>query len=128
MNSESQSEIYKRAKSFRYAFEGCWYVLRSQKNAWIHTAFTIAVILIGLWLSLPKRDWAILILTMAFVWAVEFINTAIEALVDMVMPTPNPLAKIAKDVSAGSVLIVAFAAVVIGLLILGPPLWTAIFP
>ena len=56
----------------------------------------------------------------------EAVNTAVEAIVDMVMPEFHPLAKIAKDVAAGGVLLSAVAAAIVGLLILGPPLWSFI--
>ena len=69
------------------------------------------------------RDWAILLLTIALVWVAEFVNTAVEALVDLLSPEIHPLAKAAKDIAAASVLIAALAALVVGLLVLGPPLW-----
>ena len=112
-----------RARSFQYAFEGWWHVIRTQKNAWIHAAFSIAVILICLWLRLPPRDWAVIILAIALVWSAEFFNTALEVLVDLSSPNRNHLAKISKDVGAAAVLIAAGASVIIGLLIMGPPLW-----
>jgi diacylglycerol kinase len=115
-------EIQRRAKSFQYAFEGWWYVLSTQPNAWIHAAVSVGVIVVGMWLRIPARDWAILLLTFMVVWIGEFVNTAIEAVVDMTMPDPHPLAKVAKDVSAAAVLIAAAGAVLVGLLILGPPL------
>jgi diacylglycerol kinase len=77
----------------------------------------------GLWLELPGSDWAILVLTIAMVFTAEFINTAIEAILDLASPTYHPLAKVGKDVGAGAVLVAALAAIVVGLLILGPPLW-----
>ena len=96
-------ELYSRARSFRYAFEGWWYVLRTQHNAWIHGLVTIAVALLAFWLQLPRQEWAILILTIMVVWIAEFMNTALEAVVDMTMPNPHPLAKVAKDVAAAAV-------------------------
>ncbi len=93
---------------------------------WIHTAIAMAVLILGLWLHLPARDWAILILTTAVVFAAEFLNTAIETVVDLASPGIHPLAKIGKDVGAAAVLVAALAAVLIGLLILGPPLWVRI--
>ena len=111
-----------RLESFRYAFSGWAFVLRTQRNAWVHAAASLAVFLLCLWLELPGRDWAVIILTVAMVWAAEFINTALEAVVDLSTPGHHPLAKVGKDVGAAAVLIAAFAAVLIGLLILGPPL------
>ena len=111
-----------RLRSFRHAFRGWWYVLRTQRNAWIHGLVATAVCIVGLWLGLPPRDWAVLILTIAMVFAAEFINTSIEAVVDLATQEKHPLAKVGKDVGAAAVLIAALAAVLVGLLILGPPL------
>jgi diacylglycerol kinase (ATP) len=127
MRNNDQSELVKRLKSFQFAIEGCGYVLKTQKNAKIHGFITIGVVLCGLWLGLSRYDWVLLLLTIALVWMAEFINTALEAIVDMTMPNPHALAKVAKDVSAGAVLLVSCAAVLTGLLILGPPLWARFF-
>jgi diacylglycerol kinase len=112
-----------RIRSFRHAFRGWFYVLRTQRNAWIHSAIATVIFILGLWLGLPPRDWAVIILTTAMVFAAEFVNTAIEAVVDLASPDKHPLAKIGKDVGAAAVLIAAVAAMLVGLLILGPPLW-----
>lgn len=114
--------VVSRIRSFRYAFQGWGYVLRTQRNAWIHSTIATAVFMVGLWLQLPARDWAVIILTAALVFSAEFINTAIEAVVDLATEEHHPLAKIGKDVGAAAVLVAALAAVLIGLLILGPPL------
>jgi len=97
--------------------------MRTQHNAWIHAIVATIVFILGLWLRLPPHDWALLILTIAMVFTAEFINTAIEAVVDLASPAHHPLAKVGKDVGAAAVLVAAMAAVLIGLLILGPPLW-----
>ena len=115
--------ITSRYHSFRYAFHGWGYVLRTQRNAWIHSLVATLVILVGLWLRISAQDWAILVLTIARVFTAEFINTAIEAVVDLASPAHHPLAKVGKDVGAAAVLIAALAAILVGLLILGPPLW-----
>ncbi len=115
--------FYSRLRSFGHAFRGWWYVLRTQHNAWIHAVAAVGVFIAALWLGLPARDWAVLILTVTMVFAAEFVNTAIEAVVDLASPVHHPLAKVGKDVGAAAVLIAALAAVLIGLLILGPPLW-----
>jgi diacylglycerol kinase len=112
-----------RVVSFRYAFHGWHYVLRTQANAWIHSTIATVVFILGFWLHLPARDWAVIILTAAVVFVAEFLNTAIEAVVDLASPEIHPLAKIGKDVGAASVLVAALAAILVGLLILGPPLW-----
>lgn len=115
-----------RFKAIGYAVEGWWHVIRTQKNAWIHALTSVGVILMGFWLDLNNHDWAIIILTIAIVWMAEFLNTALEALTDLISPDQNHLAKVSKDVGAAAVLIAAGAAIVIGLLILGPPLWQKI--
>ena len=114
--------IISRIASFGHAFRGWAYVLKTQQNAWIHSAVSIVVFVLGLWLGLPPRDWAVLILTIAMVFTAEFINTAIEAVVDLASPSHHPLAKVGKDVGAAAVLVAALSAILIGLLILGPPL------
>jgi diacylglycerol kinase (ATP) len=118
--------IVTRILSFRNAFRGWWYVLRTQQNAWIDAIIATIVFILSGWLRLPATDWAIIILTITMVFAAEFINTAIEAVVDLASPEKHPLAKVGKDVGAAAVLIAAIAAVFIGLLILGPPLWARI--
>lgn len=115
--------LVSRIQSFRHAFRGWFYALRTQRNAWIHSAIATIVFILGVWLRLSPLDWAVIILTVAMVFAAEFMNTAIEAVVDLASPETHPLARIAKDVGAASVLVAALAAILIGLLILGPPLW-----
>ncbi|MBL8102959.1 MAG: diacylglycerol kinase family protein [Anaerolineales bacterium] len=115
-----------RMQSFRHAFRGWFYVLRTQRNVWIHSAIATAVFFVGLWLNIPPRDWAVIILTAALVFSAEFLNTSIEVTVDLASPDTHPLAKIGKDVGAAAVLVAAFAAILIGLLLLGPPLWQKI--
>jgi len=121
------SFLQSRLRSLRHALHGWWYVLRTQQNAWIHAVVATAVFVVGIWLKLPARDWAVLILTIAMVFAAEFLNTAIEAVVDLASPMHHPLAKVGKDVGAAAVLIAALAAVGVGLLILGPPIWETLF-
>ncbi len=112
-----------RGQAFRYAFAGWRYVVYTQRNAWIHVLASIAVIGLGLWLKIDRQDWAIILVAITLVWIAEFFNTALEAVVDLASPNQHPLARIAKDVSAAGVLIAAGASVLLGLLILGPPLW-----
>jgi diacylglycerol kinase (ATP) len=121
-----KSFITSRITAFGHAFRGWWYVLKTQQNAWIHSLFATAVILVGLWVGLKPIDWAVIVLTIAMVFTAEFINTAIEAVVDLASPVHHPLAKVGKDVGAGAVLVSALAGIVIGLLVIGPPLWARI--
>ena len=111
-----------RSLSFMHAFNGWRYVLRTQRNAWIHATISTVVVLVALWLRLPLRDWAVLFLTIALVWTAEFINTALEAVVDLASPQQHPLARVGKDVGAAAVLLASMASILVGLLLLGPPL------
>jgi diacylglycerol kinase (ATP) len=112
-----------RLRSFSHAFSGWLYVIRTQQNAWIHLLATLCVVLLAAWMRLPLRDWAVLILAIAIVWMAEFLNTALEAVVDLASPEKHPLGKVGKDVGAAAVLVAAVSAAILGLLILGPPLW-----
>jgi diacylglycerol kinase len=96
---------------------------RRQRNVRIQLAVAVAVTALGLFLRLPASHWAILSLTYGLVLAAELLNSALEALTDLVSPAYHPLAGRAKDVAAGAVLLVAVVAVVVGLLVLGLPLW-----
>lgn len=126
-NGKRQLNLRRRVNSFGYAFQGWGHVLRTQPNAWVHAAVSVVVIILAFWLQLSRLEWAILLLVTMLVWMAEFINTALEAIVDMVMPDFHPLAKTAKDVAAASVLVGALGAALIGLLIMGPPLWQRLF-
>lgn len=114
--------------SFRNAFTGWGYVLRTQRNVRIHAAITLAVMVAGVWLRLDPLEWAVIAVTASLVWIAEFVNTALEAIVDLASPDVHPLAKVGKDVAAGAVLTSAATAVVVGLLVLGPPLWAQVEP
>lgn len=109
--------------SFKYAGEGLWHAVRTQRNFRIHLVFTVAIVALGLWLNLSRESWAVLALTIGIVLVTEMMNTAAEALVDLASPDYHPLAKLVKDVAAGAVLLIAIVSIVVGLLVLGPPLW-----
>jgi diacylglycerol kinase (ATP) len=119
---KSNRRATSRLASFGHAFAGWWYVLRTQHNAWIHAVASVAILGVALWVGLGRTEWAILIFTIALVWVAEFVNTAVETLVDLLSPDIHPLAKAAKDIAAAAVLIAALAAVVVGLLVMGPQL------
>lgn len=115
-----------RLASFRHAFHGWLHVLRTQKNAWIHAVATLTVVLLGIWLRITRLEWAVVLFAIVMVWMAEFLNTALEAVVDLASPEDHPLAKVGKDVGAAAVLIAALGAMLIGFLIFGPPLWAKI--
>ena len=112
--------LYSRRKSFDYAFSGIFYVLRTQRNAWIHLTITILVCLAGFLFKLTSIEWMILVICIAVVWITEFLNTAVEAVVDLVQVNNHPIAKISKDVAAAAVLIAATTAVLVGMILFGP--------
>ena len=115
-------------RSFRNAFSGVSYALRTQRNAKIHLGITLAVLGLGTWLRIGVEGWVPLILVAGLVWTAELINTALEAAIDLASPQEHSLAKTSKDVSAGAVLLAAATATVIGILILGPPLFMRLAP
>lgn len=110
----------KRINSFKYAIAGIIATFKTQTNMKIHTLIMLTVIIMGIILKISLTQWLICIILFSLVLAGELFNTAIEAIVDMVMPTFHPKAKLAKDAAAGGVLVLAIAAAIIGLLIFIP--------
>ena len=106
--------------SFKYAWAGLKYAFTSQPNFRIHSLIAIVVLVFALLLHLPYLEWLILLLTMALVLIAEMVNTALEAMTDLMQDQYHPQAKIAKDVAAGMVLLAAIAAVIVGLVIFIP--------
>lgn len=109
-----------RLKSFAYAFEGLALMLKTQHNAWLHLIATALVTGLAVWCRVNASDWRWLIGAMAMVWMAEAMNTAVEALCDVVSPQYALAVKCAKDLAAGSVLIVACAAVATGVITFWP--------
>ncbi|MEP7286157.1 MAG: diacylglycerol kinase family protein [Chloroflexota bacterium] len=117
-----------RIASLRYALAGWLYMLRYQKNVRIQAVATVLVFAVGLWLGLQPLEWAILILTILANWMAEFMNAAIEAVVNLASQDIHPMARVSKDVAAAAALIAAVASLIIGVLVLGPPLLEKIGP
>lgn len=97
------------------ASDGICYGLKTQRHLRFHLAAGVVSIAAGVWKGLGSTEWLVLVLLIASVLAAELMNTAIESLVDLISPEYHQLAKVAKDTAAGAVLIVAVAALVIGL-------------
>lgn len=108
--------------AFRFAFAGVRYLLWTQRNAKIHCAIGAIAVTMGFMLHITRIEWLALVLTIALVLTMEGVNTAIEAAVDLASPNYHALAKIAKDVAAGTVLLASIASVVVGLIIFLPHL------
>jgi diacylglycerol kinase len=110
-------------RGFVHAWNGIAYAFRTQRNARVHFAVALAVTAAGIALRVSILEFALLCLAMMAVMVAELVNTVAEAIVDLVTQEYHPLAKVAKDVGAGAVLVAAMFAVVIGVLVLGPHLW-----
>jgi diacylglycerol kinase len=110
----------KRIKSFSYAIKGIAILFKSQPNARIHGVVLSLVIAAGLYFQIEKSEWLIIALIASLVLSAEAMNTAVEFVVDLVSPDYNHLAGKAKDVAAAAVLLAAFGAVVVGLIIFLP--------
>jgi diacylglycerol kinase (ATP) len=104
-------------ESFNFAFEGVIHVLRTQRNMRIHFAIAAAVLVAALALGVDKGELIALLLAISFVLIAEMINTALEAGIDVATTSFDPLAKLAKDIAAGAVLIATINAVAIGYLV-----------
>jgi diacylglycerol kinase len=115
-------------RSVAHAWSGLVYMFHTQRNARLHLIGALAAVALAMWLHIDSTRWAILVITIGAVCAGETINTTVEALVDLLSPEWHERAKVAKDVSAGAVLLLAVTAITVGLLILGPPLWLRLFP
>jgi len=120
MESKWRSDL---PTSFGYALAGLRHVLRTQRNARIHLIIALLAITLATVLRLSLVEWAILALTIGFVFVAEMFNSVAEAAVDAVTQRFHPLAKTAKDIAAGAVIFAAIISVIIGLLLFGPRLW-----
>jgi diacylglycerol kinase len=110
-------------RSFHFAFQGIGYALRTQRNARVHAVVACLVIVAGIYLRVTAVEWAVLALTIGTVFSAEMINTVAELAVDLLTEQYHPMAKVAKDVGAGAVLVAAIAAIGVGLAIFGPRVW-----
>lgn len=111
--------------SFDFAIHGLVYVLRTQRNMRVHAGIAILVLVAAAFLHVGRLGLTALVFAISLVLILEAVNTAIEATVDLVVDHYDPLAKIAKDVSAGAVLIAAVNALVVGYLVMFEPLRVA---
>ncbi len=115
-------------RSFTFAFAGIMLMLRTQRNAQVHLCITCIVIVGGVFFGVSRGEWLALVLAITLVLALEAINTAIEAVVDLASPQIHPLAKRAKDAAAGAVLLGAIGAAIVGFMVFLPRivalLWT----
>ena len=113
-------KIKKITNSFKYAGEGLYSSFKTERNMKFHIMIMILVIIAGILLKISKSEWIICIICFTMVIGGELFNTAIETVVDIAMPYKNEKAKLAKDISAGAVLVLAIGSAIIGLIIFVP--------
>ena len=103
--------------SFNFAFEGIIHVLRTQRNLRIHFAVAVAVLIFALIVDVTKMELIALLISVTFVLIAEMLNTAVEAAIDIATTSFDPMAKLAKDIAAGAVLIAAINAIAVGYIV-----------
>jgi len=114
------SKRHSTTASFGYAMDGIVEALKNEPNIRIHLGFAILAVIFGFVFDINNTEWIILAFTIAFVLILEFINTSLEAITDLVSPKRRPRAKVAKDVAAAAVFVSALLSVVVGLFIFLP--------
>ena len=117
MKMEKKDPLY---RSFGYAFQGIFTCVRKERNMKIHCVAAVLVVIAGVILKISAIEWCICMVLFGLVMALEHVNTAVEAVVDMVTEEYHPLAKVAKDTAAGAVLIAAIMAAIAGCIIFLP--------
>ena len=122
-----QKGIKKFLLSFTYPVKGLKYAYRNEQNLMVDVGMALIVLVFGFIFRIEVWEWAILVITVGLVLALELVNTAIEAVVDLVTEEYHPLAKVAKDTSAAAVFVFAIVAIIIGLIIFLPKIISVVF-
>ena len=117
---KKQKGIKKFINSFKYPIKGLRYAYKNEQNLAVDVGIALLVTIFGFLFRINKYEWAILVLTIGLVISCELINTAIEAVVDLITEEYHPLAKVAKDTSAAAVFVFAMVSIVVGLIIFLP--------
>ncbi len=125
MEKISRDEIKKKGigrffRSFKYSVDGLIYALKYEQSIIIHAIATVSVIILGLVFHINRLEWILVLLAIGIILGAELLNTAIEAVVDMVTLEIHPLAKIAKDTASGAVFVLSIVAAAIGLVVFIP--------
>ena len=123
MSENQKSPLY---KSFGYAFAGIIACIRQERNMRIHLTAAILVTAAGTLLHISAVEWMICLILFGLIMSLEMVNTALEAVVDLVTEEKQPLAKLAKDAAAGAVLVSSVMAAVIGLIIFLPKIFAVL--
>jgi len=109
-------------ESFGYAFRGLWYAVNTQRNLRLHFLAAASILVLGWFLALPTRSFISVLTAVMVVMVTEMLNTAVESVVDLASPEFHELARIAKDVAAGAVLLAALGATALGVWVFADPL------
>lgn len=117
---DAEKGSYHRVVSFRHALEGVVSALKQEPNLKFHFLAGVAVVILSFILKISQGDWVKIIFLIGFVISVELTNTAIEAVVNAFTDKEHPQAKLAKDISAGAVLVAALTAAIVGAIIFLP--------
>lgn len=112
--------------SFKHAFDGFIYAVRTQPNFRFHLLAAIVVVLLGIYFSITSIEWLVLIFTINTVLVAEMVNTSIEAMVDLITLEKRADARVAKDVASAMVLVSAILSVAVALIIFLPKILTLI--
>lgn len=118
-----QTQFQKRIASFKFAFNGIAYMLRTQRNAQIHFLAAVVVVVLGIVYKIETLEWGLVIFATGLVIIAEMFNTTIEFLIDLITPEFQNKAGKAKDIAAGAVLIAAIVAAIIGLFVFIPKIF-----
>ena len=117
---KSEKGIKKFINSFKYPIRGLRYAYKNEQNLEVDIGIAVLVVILGFLFKISVSEWAILTITVGLVISFELINTALEAVVDLITDKYHPLAKVAKDTSAAAVLILAIVSIIEGLIIFLP--------
>jgi diacylglycerol kinase (ATP) len=118
--SPNKGGLHKRIRSFGFAFTGIYELVKSEPNARIHLLATMVAVAAGFYFDISLGEWLAVTIVIGMVWMAEAFNTVVEKLVDHLFPHRHETARLAKDISAGAVLLASIAALVCGLIVFGP--------
>ena len=121
-DEERAGVLARERRSFGYAFAGIGHAWRTQAHLRIHVGIGLLALVLCWALALSPAEWAVVLSAITLVLVLEMLNTAVEAAVDLASPERHPLARIAKDVTAGAVLVAAIGSVLVALALFGPRL------
>ena len=107
-------------KSIKYSLDGLFYAYRYEQSLWIHGCAVILAIILGIIFQIKLSEWAIIFIALGIILALELINTAIEAAVDLTTTKIHPLAKVAKDCGSAASFVMSIVSIVISLFVFGP--------